>query len=622
MIMDLFKDLNASQQEAVRTTKGPVLILAGAGSGKTRALTYRIAYLVSEKRIHPASILAVTFTNKAAGEIKARVKKLFSKSNMNFKVALNFPWMGTFHSICVKILRREAHIIGCPSNFTIFDEDDSIRAVKRAMDELSISPKQYNPNAIRYYISSAKCELVNSKDYESFAIDHFTKIVSKVYKSYQSILRSSEALDFDDLISKTVELFTKNPQILRAYQERFKYILVDEYQDTNEAQYRLIKLLSDLHRNIFVIGDDWQSIYAFRGAKFKNILDFNRDYPEAKVIKLEENYRSTQSILNAAQSIIKNNKVRSDKNLYSKGQVGAPVTVVELEDNKEEVEFIVDEMRALMKGEGYNYNSFVILYRTNAQSRIFEEYFLRFKIPYRVIGGVRFYQRKEVKDVVAYLRLLQNSNDSISLARVINVPPRKIGKKTLEKILSGAHDKIPKYEDFLNLIADLRKDKDILAVDLLIDRVMDKSDYRKFLDDGTEQSATRLENIEELKTVAKEHPTLEAFLEAVSLMTDIDQADFNKPAVTLMTLHSAKGLEYPIVFIVGMEEGLFPHSRALMDETELEEERRLCYVGMTRAMHRLYLSLGRMRIMYGKAQYSQPSRFLEELEKDEIDWIN
>lgn len=614
-MIDLLKDLNPPQREAVQSTEGPVLILAGAGSGKTRALTYRIAYLVSEKNISPASILAVTFTNKAAGEIKERIKKLLPDKDEKI------PWMGTFHSICVKILRREADKIGYDKNFTIFDDDDSKRAVKQAMRLLGISEKNYNPNAIRYYISSAKGELVGSSDYETYASDHFSKVVAKVYKRYENILKTANAFDFDDLIMKTVLLFNQNKMVLESYQNRFKYILVDEYQDTNEAQYSLIKLLAEKHRNIFVIGDDWQSIYAFRGAKFKNILGFNNDYPDAKIIKLEENYRSTQSILNAAQSIIKKNKIRSDKSLYSKKEEGAPVCVVELDDNAREAEFVIDEIRSLIRGEGYAYNNFTILYRTNAQSRIFEENFLNYGIPYRIVGGVRFYERREIKDIIAYLRLIANPADTISLSRIINVPPRKIGEKTLEKILSNSDESIPKYDDFLEMMDGLRKDRDILPVDLMIDRVMNKTGYKTMLSDGSEESQSRLENIEELKTVAKSHISLDSFLEAVALMSDLDQADFKTDAVTLMTLHSAKGLEFPVVFMVGLEEGLFPHSRAVDDEFELEEERRLCYVGMTRAMQRLYLTTARMRLMYGSLQYSQKSRFIEELDEDEIDWI-
>lgn len=615
--MDVLGDLNEQQKDAVLTTEGPVLILAGAGSGKTRALTYRIAYLVGEKNISPASILAVTFTNKAAGEIKERIEKLLPNKEATI------PWMGTFHSICVKILRREADKIGYSRSFTIFDEDDAKRAIKQAMRLLGISEKNYNPNAIRYYISSAKGELVNSSDYENYAADPFTKAVAKVYKRYEAILKQANAFDFDDLITKTVYLFRQNQAVLEDYQYRFKYILVDEYQDTNEAQYNLIKLLAEKHRNIFAIGDDWQSIYAFRGAKFKNILDFNRDYPDAKIIKLEENYRSTQAILNAAQSIIKKNKVRSDKSLYSRKEEGAPVCVVELDDNAREAEFVIDEVRSLMKGEGYSHKDFTILYRTNAQSRILEENFLNSGIPYRIVGGVRFYARKEIKDIVAYLRLIANPVDSISLSRIINVPTRKIGVKTLEKILSGVppSGSIPKYDDFLEMMDGLRKDKDILPVDLMIDRVMNKTGYKTMLSDKTEESQSRIENIEELKSVAKSHVSLESFLEAVALMSDLDQADFKSDAVTLMTLHSAKGLEFPVVFMVGLEEGLFPHSRAVDDDFELEEERRLCYVGMTRAMQRLYLTTAKMRLMYGALQYAQKSRFIEELDEDAIDWV-
>ena len=620
--MDTLQGLNPSQKEAVLATEGPVLILAGAGSGKTRTLTHRLAYLVSEKKVYPDNILAVTFTNKAANNMKERIEKLLADDKG--KIKINFFWLGTFHSICVKILRRESEKIDYPSNFTIFDEDDAMRAVKKAMGDLNIDVKKYNPRAIRTYISQAKGELISAKQYAAFAMEHFQEIVLKVFLKYEKILKEANAFDFDDLIFKTVQIFQQRPDILAKYQNRFHYILIDEYQDTNHAQYTFLKLLAKKSRNIFAIGDNWQSIYSFRGAKFQNILDFNKDYPEAKIVYLEENYRSTKPILNAAQNVIKNNEMRSDKKLFSQKGGGAPVVVSGAQEKRGEVEFILEEISSLRAGEGRSYRDFVILYRTNAQSRLFEEQLLNASIPYRIFGGVRFYERREIKDIIAYLRLIQNPEDVISLSRIINVPPRGIGKKTEEKILLNpqiAQTEIPKYASFVKMIDGLRKAAKTSTPDELIGKIISLSSYKDFLSDGTFESQSRLENIEELKAAASNYNTIDEFLERVALVSDLDDYKETDDVLTLMTVHLAKGLEFPVVFITGMEEGLFPHANSLGDQFQLEEERRLFYVGMTRAMERLYVNFSRSRFIYGRFEQSVPSRFLSELPQEEIEFI-
>lgn len=615
--MDTLNGLNESQKEAVLATEGPVLILAGAGSGKTKTLTHRIAYLIEQKRVLPDNILAVTFTNKAANNMKERISKLLDEAG-NLRPSMF--WLGTFHSICVKILRREAKMIDYPSNFTIFDEDDAMRAVKRAMSDLKIDPKKYNPKAVRVYISQAKGELIDSKQYATFATEHFQGIVLRVYKEYERILRHANAFDFDDLLFKTVQLFQNRSDILAKYQNRFRYIMIDEYQDTNHAQYIFLKLLAQRNRNIFAIGDDWQSIYSFRGAKFQNILDFNKDYPDAKIVYLEQNYRSTMPILRAAQRVIKNNEMRSDKKLFSQKEGGAPVVVVGSQEKRGEVEFILEEISSLRAGEGRRYSDFVILYRTNAQSRLFEEQLLNQGIPYRIFGGVRFYERREIKDIIAYLRLIQNPSDTISLARVVNVPPRKIGEKTLEKILKNPQDlSIDKYAKFQKMMSGLRELSQKCTPEETVEQIMQKTSYKDFLSDGTLESQTRLENIEELKVAASNFNSLDEFLAQVALVSDIDRYEESDDVLTLMTVHLAKGLEFPVVFLTGMEEGLFPHINSLGDQFQLEEERRLFYVGMTRAMERLYLGFSHSRFLYGRLDQSMPSRFLSELPQEEIE---
>jgi DNA helicase-2/ATP-dependent DNA helicase PcrA len=624
--VDVLGSLNQQQQEAVTTTEGPVLILAGAGSGKTKALTHRIAYLMGEKGVRPSNILAVTFTNKAAGEMRDRVNKLLTSSLRPTPYAPHpLPWLGTFHSICVKILRREIESLDYSKDFTIFDSDDSLRAIKKSMKELALDEKKYNARAVRSYISGAKGELMNAKQYAAFAFDHFQEIVSQVYFKYEKMLKVHNALDFDDLIFRTVELFQKHPETLNKYQSIFRYILVDEYQDTNHAQYIFLELLASKHRNIFAIGDDWQSIYSFRGAKFQNILDFKKDYPDAKIIYLEQNYRSRTPIIESAQAVIKNNEMRSDKNLFTTRDGGAPVLVLSAENKNDEIDFILDEISAIKVGEGRELREFVILFRTNAQSRAYEEALNRRQIPYRIVGALKFYERKEIKDVLAYLRFANNPTDTISLARIINVVPRGIGDKTLDKILTlgdEAENQIPKFKSFMETIRKIRGDiSKNQRPDLLIDSVMRHSGYRDFLNDGSFESANRLENIEELKNVASEFEDLNSFLESVALVSDIDELKETDNFLTLMTIHAAKGLEYPIVFISGLEEGTFPHSGSQLDQYELEEERRLFYVGMTRAMERLYISYAKTKYLYGQLQFCVASRFIAELPEEHVENI-
>lgn len=624
MEKDILENLNPMQKEAVLTTEGPVLILAGAGSGKTKALTHRIAYLIKEKKIHPQNILAVTFTNKAAGNMTERINSLLtvhgspSTENVGERLSVNgklLPWMGTFHSICAKILRREIHHLGYTRSFTIYDEDESLVAIKQAMDDLGIDKKNFNPKTIKHYISGAKNELLSPTDYKKFAQGYFGEIIIKVYSEYQKILKSANALDFDDLLVKTVELYLKFPEILAHYQNLFQYILIDEYQDTNFVQYKLVNLLSAKHKNICVVGDDFQSIYGFRGANFRNILDFEKDYPNAKVIKMEQNYRSTKTIIEAAQKVVEKNVLRSDKTLWTENETGLPIMIYEAFNELDEVEFVKNEINALKNFQSLN--DFVVLYRTNAQSRILEEIFLQNGIPYRLIGALRFYERKEVKDILAYLKLIINPNDRVALKRIINVPTRGIGEKTFKEM----DYKNPKIEKFMEMMENMRERSKVLSTDQLIDEITIMSGYKRFILDGTEEGENRWENIEELKSVAIKHETLEDFLETVALIADIDNLDASSEAVTFMTMHNAKGLEFPIVFIVGLEEGLFPHANCLADPSELEEERRLCYVGMTRAKERLYMSNAQSRMIFGSISANPPSRFLREIPEELVERI-
>jgi DNA helicase-2/ATP-dependent DNA helicase PcrA len=632
--MDLIKSLNKEQQEAVLATEGPVLVIAGAGSGKTRLLTHRVAYLIKEKRVNPRQILAVTFTNKAAGEMKDRVKKLLGSTGHKD------PWMGTFHHICVRILRSEIDKLGFKKSFVIYDEADQLSLVKKIMKEREISTDQFNPRAMLAVISKAKGELQSVESYisgESF----FERMVARVYESYQKTLKENNALDFDDILKMTVELFQSRPagpDILEKYQNIFRYILVDEYQDTNHAQYVLVNLLAQRHRNLCVVGDDWQSIYSFRGADVRNILNFEKDYPEARIVRLERNYRSTQNILDAAHGIISKNIRRKDKKLWTENKGGHDIVVRKVSDEQSEAEFIVSEISRIISKEKLSHNDFVVLYRTNAQSRAIEEAFLDAAMPYRVIGGVRFYERREIKDFLAYLKFIHNPSDEISLERVINLPTRGIGAKTLGKwtnysrklgldfilaglkikdcpgLNSGKIDAIARFSDTINrLSAEAQR----VPLTDLMDSVLVDTGFQKALLAEGEAGQIRYENVRELFTVAekynKERDGLGMFLEEVALMASTDNIDEKSGAVHLMTMHAAKGLEFDTVFIAGMEEGLFPHSRSLLDEREMEEERRLAYVGVTRAKKRIYLLWAETRNIFGSVRVNVSSRFLEDI---------
>lgn len=591
----LLDDLNPLQQQAVKTTEGPVLILAGAGSGKTRALTYRVAYLIAEKKISPENILVLTFTNKASGEMIERIKKLIGQLPTQ-------PMMGTFHSFCAKILRREGKVLGLPPGFAIYDESDAQDAVKEAMANLDIPTQRTSPNAVRNTISGAKNELISSLEYPQYARGYFQETVAKIYLEYQKILEKNQALDFDDLLLYMIKLFQAEPTILTRYQIQFKYILIDEYQDTNPAQYLISKYLANRHKNICVVGDASQSIYSFRGADFRNIVNFQKDYPNARVFNLEQNYRSTQVILDAAHSVISKNKSHPILKLWTKRDGGEKIEVVEVRNEVEEALFILSQVNK------QTLSDFAILYRTNAQSRSLEEQFLKSGIPYRLVGGVSFYQRKEIKDVLAYLRLLQNPKDSVSLKRA-----EKIGKGRLAKLMELTQSVI---------LSERNESKDLSTLELL-DKVLQATGYLAYLDDATEEGKGRVENVKELRSVAEEFPDLVQFLENVALVENSDKPDRKKAsseqdAVTLMTLHSAKGLEFPTVFIIGMEEGLFPHSRAMLDTSELEEERRLCYVGITRAKEKLYLTYARQRLYFGTRSNNLVSRFLSDIPQNLI----
>ena len=629
----LIVDLNEPQRLAATTTDGPVLILAGAGSGKTKALTHRIAYLVAELKVEPASILAVTFTNKAAGEMRGRVLKLLSLNPENRSY---FPYIGTFHATCLRLLRNEASEIGLPSNFLIFDAADSMSAIKRAIRNTGIDDKQFTPNAIANLISSAKNELVGPQNYAKLASGRAQQAAATVYPVYQSILKEAGAVDFDDIIFYTVQMFNKHPEILAKYQQRFQYIMVDEYQDTNHAQYQVTKLLAAGHHNLCVVGDDWQSIYSWRGANFQNILDFEKDYPKSTIIKLEQNYRSTKNILDTAHAIISKNRVRSDKKLWTEAGAGEGVGVINVYNEVQEGETITRTIQELSAKDGRDLSEFAVLYRTNAQSRTLEESFLRAAIPYKIVGGTRFYERREIKDAMAYLRFVYQPDDLVSFGRIINLPPRGLGDVSLQRLESHrrlhnqsllealrASDQVlglqtravHALQNFAMLIDGLRREAEKLPAGPLLDLILKRSGYINYLDDGTVTAADRIENVKELLSVAATYNelTLEGFLEEVALISDIDNYSQDTNAVTLMTLHAAKGLEFPVVFMAGMEEGIFPHSRSLFDGEQMEEERRLCYVGMTRAKERLYLLYANTRLLYGSTNHNPPSRFILEI---------
>lgn len=634
----ILEKLNEKQIEAVTHFEGPLLVFAGAGSGKTRALTHRIAYLIQEKKVNPGNILAVTFTNKAANEMKNRIVKLLEEFGNLGEITV-----GTFHAVCVQILRRNIHNLGYGNSFVIYDTTDQEILIKRVMTELGLDTKKINPKAVLNHISNAKNQLIGEEQYSQFANDYFSEKIAEIYPAYQKALRQNNALDFDDIIMKTVELFLKFPTILEYYQEKFKFISVDEYQDTNRAQYTLIKLLAEKYKNICVIGDVDQSIYSWRGATIQNILDFEKDYPNVKTVKLEQNYRSTQVILDASNQIIKKNRQRKEKNLWTQRSGGEKIRHWLADNERHEAELISQEIGRQLTGYEYpNYNDFVVLYRTNAQSRIIEEVFLKYGIPYKIIGGIRFYARKEIKDILAYLRIVQNQNDSVSLMRIINTPPRKIGTKTMQSVqefaarnnlslfsamlLADEISEIPKnkaeyIEKFVKTIKNLQDLNSGHRAAGMIKEVLETTGYKRFIDDGSVEGEARLENVSELISVAKKYDSLEPgialniFLEEVSLIADIDTLDEQENAVTLMTVHSAKGLEFPYVFLAGLEEGIFPHNRSLLDRDELEEERRLMYVAMTRAKDMLYLLHARERMLYGEFRLNAPSQFLTDIDE-------
>ena len=628
--MNLVDSLNDRQKEAVVNTDGPMLILAGAGSGKTKVLTTKVAYLIEEKNIDPNNILAITFTNKAAKEMKERIFKL--EGNSAFYIQIS-----TFHSFGLKILKENCELLGYEKNFTILDSDDSLSIIKKIMKELNIDANKYNPKAIKNVISNNKNEIIDPEKYSLYVNTDFDEIALEVYRKYEKSLKINNAVDFDDLLILPLKLFNNNPGVLQKYQEKYKYVFIDEYQDTNEPQYILSKMISAKYKNITVVGDADQAIFTWRGANYKNILNFEKDYKDAKVVLLEENYRSTKTILNAANNVIKNNKVRKEKNLWTQNEEGSKITYYKAFDEKDESNYVVNEIKKLIE-KGVNPKDICVLYRANAQSRTVEEAFLTSNISYNIVGSYAFYNRKEIKDLIAYLKLIYNNKDDVSLLRVINYPKRGIGNKAIENlaIKSNVLDK-SLYEvidsgkelEFKNMIEEIKKEESHLTLTELIDMVLDKSGMKKSLEDEKSIEADiRLENLEEFKSIAKAMEinegivSLEELLDKLALVSDVsEQKNDNEDKVTLMTMHAVKGLEYDYVFIVGVEEGLFPHSNSLESNDELEEERRLCYVAITRAKKKLYLINARSRILYGKVSSNVPSRFINEISDEYIETI-
>ncbi|HHL0778817.1 TPA: DNA helicase PcrA [Streptococcus agalactiae] len=637
--------MNDEQAEAVQTTDGPLLIMAGAGSGKTRVLTHRIAYLIDEKYVNPWNILAITFTNKAAREMRERAIAL--------NPATQDTLIATFHSMCVRILRREADYIGYNRNFTIVDPGEQRTLMKRIIKQLNLDTKKWNERSILGTISNAKNDLLDEIAYEKQAGDMYTQVIAKCYKAYQEELRRSEAMDFDDLIMMTLRLFDQNKDVLAYYQQRYQYIHVDEYQDTNHAQYQLVKLLASRFKNICVVGDADQSIYGWRGADMQNILDFEKDYPQAKVVLLEENYRSTKKILQAANNVINHNKNRRPKKLWTQNDEGEQIVYHRANNEQEEAVFVASTIDNIVREQGKNFKDFAVLYRTNAQSRTIEEALLKSNIPYTMVGGTKFYSRKEIRDVIAYLNILANTSDNISFERIVNEPKRGVGPGTLEKIRSFAYEQnmslldsssnvmisplkgkaAQAVWDLANLILTLRSKLDSLTVTEITENLLDKTGYLEALQvQNTLESQARIENIEEFLSVTKnfdDNPEitvegetgldrLSRFLNDLALIADTDDSATETAEVTLMTLHAAKGLEFPVVFLIGMEEGVFPLSRAIEDADELEEERRLAYVGITRAEQILFLTNANTRTLFGKTSYNRPTRFIREIDDELI----
>lgn len=640
---NLLRGMNAEQAKAVRQTEGPLLIMAGAGSGKTRVLTHRIAYLVVEKQVYPSQILAITFTNKAAREMRERIDGLLGIGTSERM------WVSTFHSMCVRILRRDIGRLGMSTSFSILDGSDQLTVVKNICKQLNIDPKQYDPRSILHAISAAKNECIHAKTYRNQvnAFSPFEKVVADVYEEYEKRLKQNQSLDFDDLIMTTIDLFEQVPDVLDFYQNKFQYIHVDEYQDTNHAQYRLVRMLADKFRNLCVVGDSDQSIYRWRGADIGNILSFEKDYKDATVIMLEQNYRSTQRILQAANDVIQNNRSRYDKKLRTDNDEGDPIYIYKAANEREESQFVVQQIRKLQEQDGFRLDQFAILYRTNAQSRLIEEYLVKSNLDYTIVGGTKFYDRKEIKDLLSYLKLIANNDDDLALARIINEPKRSIGATSFERMARYAIENDRSIFDalqevdfmgltakaaseaakFREMIAGFTQMQEYLSVTELVEQVLDKSGYRNMLQaEKTIEAESRLENIEEFISVTQEFEkraetggdrSLIAFLTDLALIADIDSLDQeenqNDEKIVLMTMHSAKGLEFPIVFIIGMEENIFPHSRSIGDEEEMEEERRLAYVGITRAEEQLYLTCAASRTLYGRESYNSPSRFIHEI---------
>lgn len=634
--MSIYDSLNVMQRAAVYHTEGPLLILAGAGSGKTRVLTHRIAYLIEEKGINPWNIMAITFTNKAAGEMRERVDNIVGFGSESV-------WVSTFHSSCVRILRRYIDRLGYDNNFTIYDGDDQKTLIKEVCKRLDVDTKIYKERSILSAISSAKDELITPEEFELNAMGDFAKRkIATIYKEYQTQLKKNNALDFDDLIFKTVELFRYNPDILENYQDRFKYIMVDEYQDTNTVQFKLVSLLASKYKNLCVVGDDDQSIYKFRGANIENILNFEKAFPGAEVIKLEQNYRSTANILNAANMVIKNNLGRKEKSLWTQKEEGEKIKFVQCETAFDEAEMVVNEIKDRVANGKLQYSDCALLYRTNAQSRVLEEQFVRSNIPYKVVGGVNFYQRKEIKDILAYLKTIDNGRDDLAVRRIINVPKRGIGLTTIDRVqeyallkdmsfydalknseeISSIARAASKIKPFVSMIQVFRSKLEYMPLTKLVEEILEETGYLKELEEeGTEESEGRIENINELISKVTdyeegaENPNLSEFLEEIALIADIDSLDDSNNRVVLMTLHSAKGLEFPKVFLCGMEDGLFPSYMTITsdDPTEIEEERRLCYVGITRAMESLTISCAKQRMIRGETQWNKVSRFLKEI---------
>lgn len=640
--MSIYDSLNREQRQAVECVEGPLLILAGAGSGKTRVLTHRIAYLIEEMGVNPWSILAITFTNKAAEEMRERVDSLVGFGAEQI-------WVTTFHSTCIRILRRHIDLLGYDNNFTVYDADDQKTVMKNVCKKLNIDTKNYKEKTILKAISSAKDELISVSEYEMKTFGDFTKVVfAKAYREYQDTLKRSNALDFDDIIVKTVELFRTHPEVLENYQNRFRYICVDEYQDTNSAQFQLIHLLASKHKNLCVVGDDDQSIYRFRGANIRNILDFEQYYPEATVIKLEQNYRSTQSILDAANAVIANNVGRKVKSLWTDNGEGERIHFSQLDNAYEEAEFIVGDIRSRVRNEDASYGDFSVLYRTNAQARLIEEQLVMKGIPYNVVGGTNFYSRAEIKDMIAYLKTIENGLDEVALRRIINVPKRKIGAASLDKMedyadmrdislfdamcyvrdITGMGKAATQVEGFVNLISVLRAGLASRGIAGTLRAIIEQTGYENYLYEQDEESAEdRMDNVMELINKAQsfeetnEAPTLTEFLEEVALVSDLDNVESGDQRVLLMTLHSAKGLEFPQVYLAGMEDGLFPSFASISseDSNELEEERRLAYVGITRAKQRLTITCAKMRMLRGETQFNPISVFVREIPSELVD---